>query len=93
MSDETPKYGEAIDELEEILEEIEAEDVDLDDLADKVERARALGADQGLSNRPASAGNSRHGTRLAAESRTLAALCMLKPKGVVTRAVAADNGG
>jgi exodeoxyribonuclease VII small subunit len=42
MSDETPKYGEAIDELEEILEEIEAEDVDLDDLADKVERASDL---------------------------------------------------
>ena len=42
MSDETPKYGEAIDELEDILEEIEAEDVDLDDLADKVERASDL---------------------------------------------------
>jgi exodeoxyribonuclease VII small subunit len=42
MSDETPKYGEAIVELEEILEEIEAEDVDLDDLADKVERASDL---------------------------------------------------
>jgi exodeoxyribonuclease VII small subunit len=42
MSDETPKYGDAIEELEEILEEIEAEDVDLDDLADKVERASDL---------------------------------------------------
>ena len=42
MSDETPKYGDVIEELEEILEEIEAEDVDLDDLADKVERASDL---------------------------------------------------
>ncbi len=42
MSDETPKYGDAIEELEDILEEIEAEDVDLDDLADKVERASDL---------------------------------------------------
>ena len=42
MSDETPNYGDAIEELEDILEEIEAEDVDLDDLADKVERASDL---------------------------------------------------
>lgn len=35
-------YSEAIDELETILEEIEDEEVDLDDLAVKVERASKL---------------------------------------------------
>lgn len=42
MTDQQPKYSEAITELEEILEEIEADDVDLDDLAVKVERASEL---------------------------------------------------
>jgi len=50
MTDETDesvpadeiRYADAIEELEEILEEIEDEDVDLDDLAVKVERASAL---------------------------------------------------
>lgn len=35
-------YSDAIEELETILEEIEGDDVDLDDLAEKVERASAL---------------------------------------------------
>lgn len=35
-------YSDAIDELETILDEIEGDDVDLDDLADKVERASEL---------------------------------------------------
>lgn len=50
MTDETDetvpvdeiRYADAIEELEEILEEIEDEDVDLDDLAVKVERASEL---------------------------------------------------
>jgi len=41
-ADEQVAYSEAIDELETILEEIEDDDVDLDDLADKVERASEL---------------------------------------------------
>lgn len=36
------KYSEAVDELEELLEQIDSEDVDLDDLAVKVERASEL---------------------------------------------------
>lgn len=41
-ADEQVAYSEAIDELETILDEIEGDDVDLDDLADKVERASEL---------------------------------------------------
>jgi exodeoxyribonuclease VII small subunit len=36
------KYSEAVDELEDLLEQIDSEDVDLDDLAVKVERASEL---------------------------------------------------
>lgn len=41
----TPKavrYGEAVDEIEQILESIDRDDVDIDDLSDKVERAVEL---------------------------------------------------
>ena len=40
--DEQVSYSNAISELEEILEQIEGDDVDLDDLAVKVERASEL---------------------------------------------------
>ena len=36
------KYSEAVEELEDLLEQIDSEDVDLDDLAVKVERASEL---------------------------------------------------
>jgi exodeoxyribonuclease VII small subunit len=39
---EDVKYSEAVSELEELLEQIDSEDVDLDDLAVKVERASEL---------------------------------------------------
>ncbi|MGM0558004.1 MAG: exodeoxyribonuclease VII small subunit [Myxococcota bacterium] len=39
---EDVKYSEAVNELEGLLEEIDSEDVDLDDLAVKVERASEL---------------------------------------------------
>lgn len=42
LSVEDIRYADAIDELETILEQIEDEDVDLDDLAVKVERASQL---------------------------------------------------
>ena len=42
MNEEAMRYKEALRELEEILEEIEAEEVDLDDLGDKVARAAQL---------------------------------------------------
>lgn len=43
MSDETtPTFGEAMEELETILETIEGESVDLDDLSGHVERAAEL---------------------------------------------------
>jgi exodeoxyribonuclease VII small subunit len=42
LSVEEIRYADAIDELETILEQIEDEDVDLDDLAVKVERASEL---------------------------------------------------
>ncbi len=41
MSDE-PKFGEALQELEQIVRAIESDAVDLDDLADKVDRASVL---------------------------------------------------
>ena len=37
-----PGYAEAVAELEEILEALEAEDVDVDALAERVRRAAAL---------------------------------------------------
>ncbi len=37
-----PTFGEAITELEAIIASIEREDVDLDDLADRVDRAATL---------------------------------------------------
>jgi exodeoxyribonuclease VII small subunit len=40
--DETPGYAESLRELEEILAEIEADDVDIDVLATKVSRAAEL---------------------------------------------------
>ena len=40
--DEQVSYSNAISELEEILDQIEGDDVDLDDLAVKVERASEL---------------------------------------------------
>jgi exodeoxyribonuclease VII small subunit len=45
MSDDTtddPSYSDAIDELESILGEIESDEVDVDDLASKVQRASEL---------------------------------------------------
>ena len=39
---EAPKFGEALDELERIVRAIEADEVDLDELADKVDRASVL---------------------------------------------------
>lgn len=41
-SDDQVKYSEAVEELEELLEQIDSEEVDLDDLAVKVERASEL---------------------------------------------------
>ena len=41
-NDEQASYSDAISELEEILEQIDGDDVDLDDLAVKVERASKL---------------------------------------------------
>lgn len=42
MSDEQPKFGEALRELEQIVRAIESDEVDLDELADKVDRASEL---------------------------------------------------
>jgi exodeoxyribonuclease VII small subunit len=42
MTDEQPSFGDAMDELETILEHIEGESVDLDDLSGQVERAAKL---------------------------------------------------
>lgn len=42
MADDEMAYSDAIDELETILDDIEGDDVDLDDLAEKVERASEL---------------------------------------------------
>ncbi len=39
---ETPSFGDAMNELETILEEIEGEAIDLDDLSGHVERAAEL---------------------------------------------------
>lgn len=41
MSEE-PKFGEALKELEQIVRAIESDEVDLDELADKVDRASDL---------------------------------------------------
>lgn len=37
-----PTYGEAIDEIEEILEKIETGELDVDELTDKVKRVASL---------------------------------------------------
>ena len=42
MKDETVRYRDAIEELKSILAGIEGEDVDIDDLSQKVERAAEL---------------------------------------------------
>lgn len=42
VSGEEPRYAEAIQELETILDKIENDEVDLDDLGAKVERAAVL---------------------------------------------------
>lgn len=42
IDDRDVKYSEAVEELEDLLEQIDSEDVDLDDLAVKVERASEL---------------------------------------------------
>lgn len=42
VTGEEPRYAEAIQELETILDKIENDEVDLDDLGAKVERAAAL---------------------------------------------------
>lgn len=40
--EEEPRYREALAELEQILDQIENDEVDLDDLGERVERAAAL---------------------------------------------------
>lgn len=44
MAEETeaPKFGAALDELEAIVRAIESDEIDLDDLADQVDRAAEL---------------------------------------------------
>lgn len=42
MATNAPSFGEAMDELREILDAIEDDEADLDDLSDQVERAAAL---------------------------------------------------
>ena len=41
-STEKVKYGEAVEEIEHILESIDQDEIDIDDLSDKVERAVQL---------------------------------------------------
>jgi exodeoxyribonuclease VII small subunit len=42
MDEEEPRFGEAMSEVETILEEINSDECDLDDLADRVARAADL---------------------------------------------------
>ena len=42
MANEKIKYGDAINEIEEILESIENEELDVDDLTEKVKRVAQL---------------------------------------------------
>lgn len=41
-SDETPRFGEALEQLEGILRRVEAEEIDIDELAEELGRAAEL---------------------------------------------------
>lgn len=41
-TEKSPRYGEAVEELETILEELENDSIDVDELATKVKRAKEL---------------------------------------------------